>query len=610
MAESEMQSNAVLSRVEQTDVRVTSTGPLRVEVVTDYDAFRKLAPEWNRLVEEAEVDFPFVRHEWILADWDCFNQGATLHIIVVHDRHRPVAIAPLMQDRVRMYGVPVQRLRSIANVYTERFDFILTVRSEECCAAIWAHLADHAHQWEVLELRHLPDASATLDMFPPGPHRTQCAVSRWPSAESPYVKVSETWDTYYRGLKKTHRHDMRRRIGILEQHGSLELEVILSDTCMDRDFADALRLESSAWKGAEGTAIQSRQDSTSFYRDVVRMAARNGWLRLYFLKVGGTRIAVRIALLFQNKLYMLKAGYDPQYASCAPGHVLSMRILEEAWRMKLDEVDFLGDAERWKLDWATGLHRHLWLFIFSDRLRSKLIFHLKVSLMPRIKAIRRALIRHGVRGCLALAARNAKQFVITTLYQHERHVWYVAAPAEIQAGRPLPDRFKLRRSRREHLDLLTQSNLYGWSAAESFLGEGGDLWLVRDNQRAVFCCWVFRKRMPTVAARGGWMNLPEKTVCLEGVMTDAAYRGRGIAPAAWSMIAQTLKGEKIRAIAIKVEESNRSMRRAVMKAGFHEMAITDFLQVAGVARVHVIPVGDLSEQDADVLIEVQKLAKH
>ena len=133
--------------------------------------------------------------------------------------------------------------------------------------------------------------------------------------------------------------------------------------------------------------------------------------------------------------------------------------------------------------------------------------------------------------------------------------------------------------------------------------------MVRDNQRAVFCCWVFRKRMPTVAARGGWKDLPPKTVCLEGVVTDAGYRGRGIAPAAWSLIAQNLKGDGIQTIAIKVEEKNRSMRRAVQKAGFREMAITDFRQVAGMSRVQVLPVGEMSDQDAEILIEVQKLAK-
>jgi hypothetical protein len=40
------------------------------------------------------------------------------------------------------------------------------------------------------------------------------------------------------------------------------------------------------------------------------------------------------------------------------------------------------------------------------------------------------------------------------------------------------------------------------------------------------------------------------------------------------------------------------------------MAITDFRQVAGFSRVHVVPLSGESGQDADILVEVQKLAKH
>jgi hypothetical protein len=58
-----MQPNSAVSAMEHTDTRRPSTGPLRVEVVTDYRDFLRLEPEWNRLVEEAGIDFPFVRHE-------------------------------------------------------------------------------------------------------------------------------------------------------------------------------------------------------------------------------------------------------------------------------------------------------------------------------------------------------------------------------------------------------------------------------------------------------------------------------------------------------------------------------------------------------------------
>jgi hypothetical protein len=51
------------------------------------------------------------------------------------------------------------------------------------------------------------------------------------------------------------------------------------------------------------------------------------------------------------------------------------------------------------------------------------------------------------------------------------------------------------------------------------------------------------------------------------------------------------------------------MRRAVQKAGFSEMAITDFRQMAGHSRIQVVPVNGTSGRGADILAEVQKLAK-
>ena len=220
---------------------------------------------------------------------------------------------------------------------------------------------------------------------------------------------------------------------------------------------------------------------------------------------------------------------------------------------------------------------------------------------------RRAIVRHGVTGCLTLAARYAAQSLSAVLYRHERHIWYVVASSAVNKDCTLPEGLKLQRSGPEHLDLLSSSKLYGWSAGEAFFQEGGDLWIVLDGKRAAFCCWMFRERMPTVAAPGGWKDLPAKTVCLEGVVTDAEYRGRGIAPAAWALIAQHVNQEGMQTITMKVEAGNQSMRRAVAKAGFHEVAMMDYLSVAGLSRVQVTPLGNGTGEDRDILMEVQKL---
>jgi RimJ/RimL family protein N-acetyltransferase len=222
--------------------------------------------------------------------------------------------------------------------------------------------------------------------------------------------------------------------------------------------------------------------------------------------------------------------------------------------------------------------------------------------------IKRCLLRHGFVGCVILAARTVAQYLSAALYRHERHVWYAADPAALTSDGRLPLGFTAERSGREDLALLSDANLYGWSAAESFLEEGGELWIVRDGKRAAGCCWIFPERVPTVAARGGWKDLPSRTVCLEGAVTGPDYRGRGLAPAAWSLIARRLKEQGVRTIITKVEEANTSMRRAVRKAGFQEVAVMDYLQVLGLSRVRVDPVGEVVGPHRDMLMEVQKLA--
>lgn len=380
-------SGSVISRSGESVA--SHSGPrLEVEIIADYRAFLDLEGIWNQLVEDSGIDFPFVRHEWIRAFWESFPHGAALHVLLVKEGGRIIAIAPLMRDRALMYGIPVRRLAGMANVYTERFDFLVSARAEECGAAIWTYLADHARDWDVLELRQLPQGCRVLASLPWAAMEARVLIGEWPSSESPYIPVNQPWETYFRGLKKGHRANMRKSLQHLEQSAPVGLDVVVSNEHLDADIDDALNLEAVAWKDEGGTAIRSRDDTSAFYRQILHKASERGWLRLYFLTLGGKRIAVRMALLFRNKVYMLKSGYDPQFAMYSPGHLLCHKILDEAWRLKFEEVDFLGHSERWKLNWSKDIRRHAWLFAFPKRLKPRLLHYLKFHLVPRLRASR------------------------------------------------------------------------------------------------------------------------------------------------------------------------------------------------------------------------------
>jgi ribosomal protein S18 acetylase RimI-like enzyme len=85
-------------------------------------------------------------------------------------------------------------------------------------------------------------------------------------------------------------------------------------------------------------------------------------------------------------------------------------------------------------------------------------------------------------------------------------------------------------------------------------------------------------------------------VCLEHSITAPTHRGQSIAPRAWTHIARVLAAEGQEAMITKVELENTPSRKAVVKAGFREMAVQRFERRGRRERVRVdvleAPCGD------------------
>jgi len=148
--------------------------------------------------------------------------------------------------------------------------------------------------------------------------------------------------------------------------------------------------------------------------------------------------------------------------------------------------------------------------------------------------------RHGPIKSGMLAANHMAQSLYRQVYVHERHMWY-ALWTRLVTLMPLAGGLMLAQGAAADIELLSAANLCGRTTARKYFAHGANLWMVKDGERAAFCCWIFPTHMPVVTARARWQPLPPHTVCLEDSMTSPLYRGKGIAPAAWSLIAQHLR---------------------------------------------------------------------
>ena len=361
-----------------------------VEVVSDYAAFVGLETEWNDAADRAGIEHPFLRHEWVRTWWDAFSTpGARLHIVVVRAFGRITAIAPFMREVVHMYGVPVGVVRFMQNDHTPRTDIIVAAEPEESYRTIWRALRLDGDQWDMLQLSGLERASDTRRALGELAAADGCAVGVWRGSDSPYLPLTGSWDEYLNRLPAKFKSNLRNRISRLTRLGEPALEVLTERRAIEGACEEAWRLESSGWKREAGTGVTCDPAVHRFYTTLVERGTAAGWLQLLFLTVDGRRIATSFGACFNERLLLFKTGYDPEFATCAPFKVLTYFAIREAYAQGLAEIDFLGDAEPWKLEWTSESRGHDWVFVFADTMRALLVHSIKFRWLPRLKRWRR-----------------------------------------------------------------------------------------------------------------------------------------------------------------------------------------------------------------------------
>ena len=129
----------------------------------------------------------------------------------------------------------------------------------------------------------------------------------------------------------------------------------------------ALEIESKNWKSAAGTALVCDAARASFFRRYAAAASRAGTLRLCFLEIGGKPAAMQVAVQCCDGFWLLKIGYDQEFARCSPGLLLMRETVSATAAAGLATYEFLGTAEAWTDVWTRQVREHVSVRIYPWR---------------------------------------------------------------------------------------------------------------------------------------------------------------------------------------------------------------------------------------------------
>ena len=303
------------------------------------EEFDGVQDQWEGILPHCSTNTIFVTPRWQRIWWRHFGKEAELSILSVRDGDEILGIAPLMLRNGVMSFVGDDDL-------FDYHDFLVPQGNE---AVFYDVLFDYliGADWHTLELTSLPEGSPTLSYLPVLGERGGIAVEMREGEMTPVAALPSSWEGYLAGLGKKDRHELRRKLRRLERADNVHQYICddrhVLDGCMN-DFFRLLRASNSE-KRAFLTPERER-----FFMDVASELPPWSQTRLYFLEIGGVRVATCICFDYAGSYLLYNSGYDPDYSALSVGLLNKALCIREAIEEGKSSFNFLKGTERYKYD--------------------------------------------------------------------------------------------------------------------------------------------------------------------------------------------------------------------------------------------------------------------
>jgi len=222
---------------------------------------------------------------------------------------------------------------------------------------------------------------ASRDFFP-------TRLGRWRG------RIPPTYEALLRQLSPNARHNLKRyakrlqatygeQLSIRNFRRPDDLETVLSDT---------EAIASRTYHRGLGVGFANNAET----RQLMALAANQGWLRACVLYIAGKPVAFWNGFLYRRTFYTWTTGYDRDLSELRPGTFLLQKMFEELCAEKAaDEVDFgFGDAQ-YKRDWCDHEQVQASFMLFAPTLQGIALNCFRTPLMATSKLVRNVLARTG-----------------------------------------------------------------------------------------------------------------------------------------------------------------------------------------------------------------------
>jgi CelD/BcsL family acetyltransferase involved in cellulose biosynthesis len=164
------------------------------------------------------------------------------------------------------------------------------------------------------------------------------------------LELTDDWEALYQAKVSAKRRSQDRR-RLQQLKGAVEFSLARSREELEPALADAFRLHALRWEARGDGSGFATATGVSFHRAALGTLADQDVVRLMTMRFAGRAIAFALG----GRLYGYRMAFDPSFARYSPGILNLSELLASAAQEGLRRVEFLGAADRFKLELADDL---------------------------------------------------------------------------------------------------------------------------------------------------------------------------------------------------------------------------------------------------------------
>ena len=356
-------------------------GSRSIQLITSVSEFIKLKHVWDELAFRVPTYSPFLSHDWFELWLKRFLKNDQLLIILVNEENETLTIAPFVTKKIRLNGINVRKVELIGNIYSPIRNFILgkldNRAKEGNLKDVFAYLLKAHKKWDIIDLNSIPEEDGGFDLLKRVVQETNFNYREYFCFGNWFLDgINYSGEEYLMRRPGNIRENVPYRIRKLKRIGNLDFRMVKDGEDIDYYMDLYYDLYSKSWQEME------RTDPT-FHRELAKVAATNGWLRLGFLFFNGSAIACQFWICENHYAYILKLFYDQKYEKYAPGKILAAEMMKYVIDIdKVTTIDYLHGDDSYKKDWTPKRRERKGIRIYGKTIKGRYLNLLDNKILP------------------------------------------------------------------------------------------------------------------------------------------------------------------------------------------------------------------------------------